>query len=686
MNAFPKKTSSQPGLCNDPSKRGAALLIVIFSLVLLSAILVGFFDSVTADKKASALYSDLGTTKQLSNTAINVVIAQIRAATSGSANDPSAWASQPGAIRRYDVNGNFVAGYKLYTSETMLETSSELNMVSSDLPPSTWRSQPGLYTDLNAPAMTVSGTLAFPIIDGNGINSCNVSGSAVLTYDADGDGKPDVAGFSIDPQQAGFNPALALSSSNTPVAMPVRWHYLLQDGRIVVPTLSGSTASIAGATKANPIIGRMAFWTDDETCKVNINTASYENMSPTTSAGGGDLFTTYHAYHSQPFCDGTAERNLAQYQPARGEVQRFPGHPATTNLGVVFPTLSDADLFKIAPRIAKGGSLGGTTVTTGTVDPGSDRLYASTGELLYSGSVSGSNRVFNSSTLNASMVERARFFVTARSRAPELNLFGKPRVAIWPIHNTNDAAHRTGFDQLIAFCSSSVTTSGTAKYYLLRSNPNSPTVDQQIASNQALFGNATNTSYLQNLTNSNIPGFGGNFAAKYGEDRDQILTEIEDYIRCANLNDPLLTTGQYTTPNPLATTGDISAAPGHGQVAPLYNSVNDTRGMGRFATISGIALQIICTADAQIAMSNTSTNLTLGGTLLTGTSPSSVNTQRRVEAMLHLESFTPASGPGAIGHLQRHQQPRFSHQPLAAFSYGQPWLRPEWGVSRLGRL
>ena len=58
-------------------------------------------------------------------------------------------------------------------------------------------------------------------------------------------------------------------------------------------------------------------------------------------------------------------------------------------------------------------------------------------------------------------METAKFFLTAHSRAPELNLFGEPRVAMWPISsltNTTANSYRTTSDQLIAFCSS---TSGT---------------------------------------------------------------------------------------------------------------------------------------------------------------------------------------------------------------------------------
>ena len=60
--------------------------------------------------------------------------------------------------------------------------------------------------------------------------------------------------------------------------MPVKWIYVLRDGQMTAPTSGdASKVSFSGSvvpTQSNPIVGRIAFWADDETCKLNINTAS----------------------------------------------------------------------------------------------------------------------------------------------------------------------------------------------------------------------------------------------------------------------------------------------------------------------------------------------------------------------------------------------------------------------------
>lgn len=76
-------------------------------------------------------------------------------------------------------------------------------------------------------------------------------------------------------------------------------------------------AAIPGASATNQIIGRVAFWADDETCKVNINTASK-----------GTFMDTSRTYT-------LGDWNLAQNQPLQKEYQRYPGHPATTSLSAV---------------------------------------------------------------------------------------------------------------------------------------------------------------------------------------------------------------------------------------------------------------------------------------------------------------------------------------------------------------
>src|SRR5205823_5623018 len=36
-------------------------------------------------------------------------------------------------------------------------------------------------------------------------------------------------------------------------------------------------------------------------------------------------------------------------------------------------------------------------------------------------------------TITPALVDKTRFFLTANSRSPELNLFGRPRVTMWPV-------------------------------------------------------------------------------------------------------------------------------------------------------------------------------------------------------------------------------------------------------------
>ena len=53
--------------------------------------------------------------------------------------------------------------------------------------------------------------------------------------------------------------------------MPVKWIYQLKDGTMVGVDDNGK---IRDATEDNPPVARVAFWTDDDSCRLNINTAS----------------------------------------------------------------------------------------------------------------------------------------------------------------------------------------------------------------------------------------------------------------------------------------------------------------------------------------------------------------------------------------------------------------------------
>ena len=136
----------------------------------------------------------------------------------------------------------------------------------------------------------------------------------------------------------------------------------------------GTLGPASGGTAANPIVARIAFWTDDESCKVNINTA-----------GNGSPWNT-------PRVNSTDDVAWSSNQPAAGEYSAYPGHPATTSLASIFSTnaYTPQQLLALTPRYAWGGSQFGTQPTApgASVAPKIDRLYASVDELRYATNVS----------------------------------------------------------------------------------------------------------------------------------------------------------------------------------------------------------------------------------------------------------------------------------------------------------
>jgi len=473
-----------------------------------------------------------------------------------------------------------------------------------------WYQNTAYYTDLNAP-VRVAGTDRYPILDGNLVDSGG--GNYVFP----------TGGSNIAP--AGFKvvaPPYDPSSDNR-APFPVQWLYVLDDGTVTAPKSgSGTTATVPGATAANPIVGRIAFWTDDETAKVNVNTAS---------EGG---------YWDTPRVSSKYDYgNLALYPPAKNEFQRYPGHPATTSLSAVFGSLLPVPAvesvtsaayssqlkkyYTIAPKVTDGGSQGGTTYAAAAVAPDSDRLYASIDELFFKPDRS------RNTDLNATALEQARFFATAHSRSPDLNLFNRPRVAVWPISSTDDDDHRTADDRLIA---QAATVNGVP-YYFVRSDWKSPN-ELDLGKNRSLL------SYLRALCAKPIPGAQGNgtFATKYntagtkGTEIDQILTEIFDYVRCVNVYDTSSGRGSFVPFNNLA-----PKVSGSGQVIPTYDKTTDTKGFGRFPTIAKAGVLFIAAADPTY---QTTTNNALSATPVAAG-------KVRIQAALVFQLFDPAQGyPG----------------------------------------
>jgi hypothetical protein len=702
------------------SASGVALVIVLGFLVIISALAVAFFSSVNTEMKASRNFAAGITTRQLADSAVQIVMGQISSAvtrgidTAGVGHE--VWASQPGMIRVYGVNagGAYVespradAFFKLYSSDQMTVTtdSSGSGVSLSNFDPtmdylSSYDKAPAVWTDLNAPIMVRDinnqPTPRFPIIDPR---------AYAKKYDKTNpdpwDG--DVEGFTYD--ESAVN--LAVGPKGTPggdpaqrLPMPVKWIYVLQDGTLTTPSTTGTTvADFSAAPPAkqpsaqNPIVGRIAFWTDDETSKLNLNTAagytdknikqlnSAYQSNPNAYAGSfwdTPRFYTQFDYGIPQIASGQpngvpdpnlASGGLALCQLLQYEFQRYPGHPATTSFAPVFDSLLNSEqVYDVVPRYSsrnlqnqQGSTEGGTkriivdpVNTPGDLDnkeiqPKQDRLYATVDEFLYGAHVKGvpstdpnyarvTNNTFplNYSTpfapISPQVIDKWRFFMTAQSRAPELNIFGQPRISSWPVR-AETSTETTGmnvFDNLIFFCStvgaststgtrpdtkSYQTTNGVYRYIFVRRETAGTTT---LVSHPDLYGQgkwyefngsyvpdwqlpvrnqpSRNSELLQNylygtitqpgLTSRPIPGNGNKFSLKYSDpDRQGIITEIFDYIRLANSQD---------TTTSLAPPGKAIKFAPQGYVPPSMPTFFtaggvQAKGFGRMSTICEAAL------------------------------------------------------------------------------------------------
>lgn len=577
--------------------RGAALVVTLTLLLLFTIVVIAFFGNVTTETRTAKTFADSVSTRQLAESAVGMIESQIRSATTV---PNGAWATQPGMIRVYGDDGKpsdrAHAFYKLYSSDRLVVPASELPSFDADKEvPDDWSAQPALWTDLNEP-----------------VRKTDANGNIVARYpilNPEAAGK--VEGFDLQPPD---------EESANPARMPVRWLYVLRDGTVTAPdraTEDGDGAlwdapEVGGRrvpTRANPIVGRVAFWTDDDTNKVNINTAggfttkdlgAYNESNFAGSFWDTPRFSTVFDRggvldeNSGSFSDG--EGGLAICQPLGNEFQRYPGHPSTTSLGLVLAnSLKPETLYSLLPRLNPGGSMGGRTrlfAQANTALPiKTHRLYASVDEFFFATTAKNGERQSASeaarsidpsdeTAITPEWVDQMRFFLTAHNRAPELNLFGRPRMSIWPVWT--DQLLRNPEDRLIAFCSTLGPAKDTRPFILQRQDPYSSTVDAQIARNAALY------NYLRELTSQPVPGYGSSsFATKYGTDRDQILTEIFDYIRSANLRD---STRNSTLATP-AEREKYQFAP-RGIVVPLTftRDGRETMGFGRFPSISEVAL------------------------------------------------------------------------------------------------
>jgi uncharacterized protein (TIGR02600 family) len=601
------------------TRSGFALVVVLGVIVLVVVLVVGFLSRVTTDRVNAGSFASAVTARQYGDMAVSLVQSMINHATTQGSD--VAWVSQPGMVRTFDSGGDLRNAYKLYSADNLINPALT---VADDLPPGTWAEDTATWVDLNAP-VTANGIRNYPVMDPAGAQAQGGIGP--------------VEGFAIQDAPG------VTGGSYQQAPMPLRWLYILQNGTMAAASGTGKKATVPGATAANPIIGRVAFWTDDESAKLNVNTAG-------GGTGADDTFWDLPSAYNESEVYG-----LALKQPTRGEFQRYPGHPGTVMLASVFPGLPLSDYLQMTPRYAFGGSEGALRVvdnllTPITSPPKTERLYPALDELAFDKTRAAST------VLDKAVIESRKFFLTAHSRAPETNLSNLPRVAMWPVYQLNaagapDLARTTAYDRLIAFCSSAGFAGSGANpltpYFIQRKNAyalpdfslNTATGDLALPRNAQLY------AYLQHLTGKAVPGFGGDFKTKYADDRDQILTQMVDYIRSTNLyDDQLAITNRYTNP-PGATSGPGNFADNYGVVIPGQGP-NKTRGFGRWTTMYQFSIAFICNADP----ANTTSNDPAQNKMLQdppfNADPATVVPlvagQKRIQAAIIPQFFSPSAG------------------------------------------
>jgi hypothetical protein len=604
------------------NRRGVALITVLTVMALTTLLVLTFFSLATSEHRASTTYSYGLQAQQVAEQAVNMVIAQIRDATNvGTTN---AWASQPGAIRTWDSQGAKDYAFKLYSDDRM-KTSDWADFQKDFAEISNWSSRPDHMVDLNEPVIRGE-KVYYPIV--HPLASTLPKWPKPFAGDDNG-----IEGFSYNEKglklsdQGEFG-AEAAKVANAPLghlAMPVRWIYQLADGTmgVLADAKSGDGFNFtringAGTPSAkNPVVARFAFWADDETTKLNLN----------THAGG--------LAWDVPKAGGQLDMDMGQYQPAAHEWQRYPGHPATTHVSValapgVIDIVSDRDameyLFRVIPRVVGGGSESGTRQID-TRNPKEangliadhEPLFPSLDDMVMKADRTphefpdAEGNILPADQLS-DYLERTKFFISVHSRAPETNLFNKPKVAIWPIYNAAygsdkyNKTHLTAFDRLIHYCAS-IGKSGVGdypryEYIFRRENEDSATYDYD-----AILRNKELYAYLQKLLETPVPGWGSSFSSKYPDPQyRQILTEIFDYIRSTNLHDDSIYGEDFqkayqvtnipdapTFTNPRNAKAQGSGLKGHGQVVPIR--IDDTKGFGRFYTLGGVQVQVISCAE-----------------------------------------------------------------------------------------
>ncbi len=556
------------------TRRGMALMLVLAALALSLALLVAllsFGRREIALSAAAARSEEVQLLARLPVLDALRALDQLRRATSAPNGEARLWTSQPGLIRIWpaseDDSGQVIRLYShLLPDDAPWDAAEALGLVD-------WRQRPAACTDLNQPRWS-AGSPVFPIADPAAVAK--------------------VEGFELT--------ALPAADGAHPLPMPAAWIYVLRDGRRVRPLPGAGDRAVFAEewiSEENPIVGRYAFWTDDESCKLNLNTAS----EPVFDGPA----------HARTRADTAMQTN----RPAAGEFHRLPGHPAFTALSPVLAGLGEetgtqpllapkeagpAECWPFVraalqwnpngptPESCDAGSRGGSAAVSGKVIPRQDERYLLLGDALLSPQKIGWPQMeFPLPVTRKALRERA-FLLTTHSAAPELTPWGGPKVSLWPVFA--EVSLRGALDETLA---SAAEHDGSAFYFQRAAPwlPGEPGSSQSMTADWSVVRNRELLDYLTGLTDRVVPGYDGALVETHGAaNRDQLLLSMIDLLRWAV--NPLSAAGVWAQPPP-GKPGAASALPLLGPEAVEDGDSPARRGFGRFPTVTEVAVVIAFT-------------------------------------------------------------------------------------------
>lgn len=654
-------------------------MLVLAAMALIAFLALAIMTFVRSEDRNSRAAADLVEVRLLADLPEKLVISQVRRATAN-LDAKYTWASQPGVIRVFGIsneNGkprsDTSAIYKLYSSEDMVligdgarkslsEEAEEISAVNwaADATAEAPITTGAVYADLNEPAVVQpvqrqrdkpdfkKGAFIYPIIDPAAIKQ--------------------VDGFTVDENAA---PKRTIAHT---FPMPARWIYVLRDGSLCVADGSNpenirlkSTTGDANSepTEDNPVVGRIAFWTDDEGCKLNINTASEP------------------APWDTPHTRSKTDEDYAQAIPAKGEYYRLSGHPAFTSVAPALRFMSTAastggspidapiarepqpllnsgpwakhieDWHALFPRspLPGGGTLGGTLTNTSEAVLKQQRLFASVDELFYaSGDESTEQRPRNGiggtgPQFTEDKLRATQFFLTTRSRSPELNPFNRPKISLWPVPDA--IGERNQIDNRMVRAS----TIGQHGYYFTRATNTGASAgsSQSQTDDINLPRNGTLITSLTSMATTPLPGLGvpfvggtGAMMGKYVPDAiDQLATSSFDLIRWG-INPATPVNPQPTTEVIAPTYTYLPPSSATPQMPGAWSAVPTLglgKGTGLFPTITEVAL-VLTAADVERDLT---TKLPVWDT----THPEFAKQTTKIAAFLVLQTYIVSPGPPA---------------------------------------